>query len=268
MKYILVTDLDGTLLDQHERIHPDDLAILNHLPDDVVFIPASGRSLHSIKHMFSSNGFSPTTPFPFPVITLNGSMGYLPGELELFFHQLDAEIISNVLTIVKEYPEICFLFLDQKNAYMVNETMFGQLGERRYKFGALQFNDQIPLDHFAKIMCLSDDTKSLKRFQRRVSTLPATYAFSMETIFEITPPQVNKGSALRQILQVLGDAEIKILVAGDGENDIDMLRIADINFTSSESPEKIKKEAMVIFEQGKGLLRCMLDQVDHSRNSQ
>ena len=260
MKRIIVTDLDGTLLDEHERIHSIDIDILQEIPDDVIFIPASGRALSSIKHVFISNHCNLPEPFPFPVISLNGAMGFLPGEKTAFYHPLPNDLINEVLQQTDKYRQICFLFLDKQKAVMVNPTQFGMLGEIRYHFGSVPYQPGIPLKDIAKIMCLSDDREALQEYEHSVNHLDCSTAFSMDTIFEITPTGVNKGSGLMDLLSRLGlDDRFSIFGAGDGGNDLEMLECANVRFASDQSPEYIRNRADRIYPYGSDLLNLMLN---------
>lgn len=78
-KPIICFDLDGTLFDSQGRIHTRDLSILTS--ESVFnFIIATGRSLQSVRAVFTKNGLFTDVRIPFPLVLQNGSVIYKHNE--------------------------------------------------------------------------------------------------------------------------------------------------------------------------------------------
>ena len=69
---IICLDFDGTLVDKQGYIHPQDVEILS-APGDAIFVPATGRPLHSVRKVFARNGLFTGQPIPLPLILDNGA---------------------------------------------------------------------------------------------------------------------------------------------------------------------------------------------------
>jgi Cof subfamily protein (haloacid dehalogenase superfamily) len=239
---VVCLDLDGTLLDAQERIHPQDVRMLqdNH---DVIFIPATGRSLDSTKRVFACNGLFEGTALPFPLILLNGSLLYGFEEQLLAYQAFAPDTQRQLLQRLYSQPEVCFLLLGLERNYLLSPTPFGIAACLRYQFLYEQVNDSsqvhIPI---SKVMCFSEKPDALAQIAQEFATLPVEGAFSMETIFELTPPGIDKGSGLRILLQRLDLSPATILAAGDGGNDLNMLNQADISITTATASSILREQ--------------------------
>lgn len=77
-KTLYVTDLDGTLLNKQERIHPESIRIINHLIEQgMAFTYATARSLSSASIV--TQGLSANIP----VIVYNGAFILNPATGEI-----------------------------------------------------------------------------------------------------------------------------------------------------------------------------------------
>lgn len=65
-------------------------------------------------------------------------------------------------------------------------------------------------------------------------------------ILEIVPPGSSKGSGVKILLDHLGVSPKEIMAIGDGENDVEMLKLASLGVALSNGSEKAKAVADVI----------------------
>jgi len=83
---IICFDLDGTLINAHGMIHPADIEILATHRGSLL-VPATGRTISSVRQLFEKNGLFIGQPLPFPLILQNGAALYSEGEhLLAHFH--------------------------------------------------------------------------------------------------------------------------------------------------------------------------------------
>jgi hydroxymethylpyrimidine pyrophosphatase-like HAD family hydrolase len=84
-------------------------------------------------------------------------------------------------------------------------------------------------------------------------------AFSLPTVYELTPTGIDKGYMLIDLLTDMGLQTAKIVVAGDGENDISLFNVADMSFCPEDSIEIVKAISNVAINVAQtGLLAPML----------
>ena len=111
-------------------------------------------------------------------------------------------------------------------------------------------------------MCISPFPNLLDRLAKPLKSLPVESAFSMSTILEITPKEVNKGSGLQKLLHMLQQETVTIYAAGDGENDLPMFQLAKRSFAPDQASETVKRVAsQVINVRLNGLLEPILDSI-------
>jgi hydroxymethylpyrimidine pyrophosphatase-like HAD family hydrolase len=91
------------------------------------------------------------------------------------------------------------------------------------------------------------------------SSLPVEGAYSMETIFELTPPGIDKSSGLHRLLKRLDLSPKSILAAGDGDNDLSLLKQADVSFTTFAAPVAVRTQADYLIEpSSQGIIQPLL----------
>jgi hydroxymethylpyrimidine pyrophosphatase-like HAD family hydrolase len=148
-------DLDGTLFNKQGQIHPRDREILADPPGEVLLVPATGRPLTSVKRTFARNGLYAQQPLPFPLVLQNGAALYLPGEILVAHFPFDAEIQSRLIQEVRGFPEVTFLFMDQREVYILYPHPFGLEAIERWDFPSQPFEHASREAAFSKLMCLS-----------------------------------------------------------------------------------------------------------------
>lgn len=59
----------------------------------------------------------------------------------------------------------------------------------------------------------------------------------------VLPRGVNKGTGLKQYLKLIGINNAFIIAFGDGENDLDLFKVADVRIAVANATEELKREA-------------------------
>jgi Cof subfamily protein (haloacid dehalogenase superfamily) len=238
---IICFDLDGTLLNGEEKIHSADIAQLKNGNDQ--FVIATGRSLQSVKVTLARNGLFANQLIPFPLVLQNGAMVCLANEVIFSYSSINNDLLDEIARISLIFPEVTFLFHASDQIFMTNPGPFGIAAAQRYDFETKLLDESTKSIPIGKVMCISDNPSLLISVSHAIAHLPAEFAFSMPTIFEITAPGVNKGSGLKTLLEVINPQKAPIIVAGDGENDISMFPLGDIAFAPDTAPGWIKEKA-------------------------
>ena len=257
---IICFDLDGTLVDDLGKIHPDDIAILKTIPEDVVFIPASGRSLDSVKRIFNKNGLFDQEKFPFPLILQNGSLVYGAGEQLLGYFPFPEKIQAQLVEMAKKNDDICYLFMADKYIHRLWDHPDGITAIEKYDFKVDQFPTTTDHNIYSKVMCLASDHELLLSVAKACRNIQIEGVFSMPTIFEITPFSINKGTGLKYYLESAGIQNSIIIAAGNDQNDLDILRLADQSFVpvGSNAASTIK-DCIIVNPSQTGILSSMMN---------
>lgn len=256
---ILSFDLDGTLVDRHGRIHPNDIALLESAQPPAVLVPATGRSLGALRRTFNHNGLFMGRQIACPLVLQNGSLLLSADETPLAYFPFEPDLQERLIDRAFQKPDITFLFLSANQVHLLWPNPFGVQAADQYEFSVTPFTARSRGAAFSKIMCLSNCAAALAEIAAWAGGLPVEGAYSMPTIFEITPQGTDKGSGLRRLLAALGLNGRTIVAAGDGENDLPLLRRAAVACAPTTAPEAIRRRARHVIDVSReGLLAPML----------
>lgn len=256
---VICFDFDGTLVDRDGRIHPNDVEILKH-ENRVVFVPATGRPLHAVRRAFERNGLDFESTIPFPMILQNGAVVYRPNE-ELFAQKpFPAAKQAKIIEISQRHPQVCCLLFSLHQLEMMWPNAHGLKMVERFDLDVQPFQEAN--QQYTKITFISDAQAAIIPVAEEISPLSVESAFSLPTVYELTPTGIDKGHMLIDLLTGMGLQTTKIVVAGDGENDLSLFSVADMSFCPKESVTAVKEKAdSTINVAQTGLLAPMLAHV-------
>lgn len=242
--YIIITDLDGTLLTSKKQISSVDLNAINEFVDGGgEFAVATGRVYESALPYINK------LPVTIPCIMYNGGMIYdtinneilwksmLPDEsLEYLkeildeFSYLGAEILINKEIYIPQYNDI----LRQK-MIMENVTAIECKPE------------EIPAG-WIKVLFTLEEHKfpEVTEFIKSKCYNGVSFVESFGCYYEMLPLGVSKGSAITKLLEIRHINNKKIVCIGDYNNDIEMIKTADIGVCVSNSPKEVKDSSDLI----------------------
>lgn len=220
---VVVSDLDGTLLNKEHQISPKTRDVLHRLSEQgVKFVFATGRHYEDVELIRSQLGID------MYLITSNGARVHdMNGNL-IIEHNIAPELVTPVLDyrhhfegvavgnvyhnsdwyIEQELQELLDFHADSGFTYTVsNFDHIPKNGVQKIFFVARQHEDLLPL---------SDSLE-----QRFGSRLSLTY--SLPECFEIMAAGVSKATALEEVLKLKGFEFKDAIAFGDGLNDREML---------------------------------------------
>lgn len=241
LKPVLSFDVDGTLVDPQDQLHPADLAILANPPEGAILVPNTGRPLQALKRLFRKHGiYSNGTPVPFPMVLQNGGVFYRPGEELIGAEFFDLDTQNQILAILADYPQVTTLLTAEDDIYAMHPTPFAEQASHRFDFRTLPFEQWNPSMPLVKLMIISDRLDEMQELLRRSQGLRAVVTSSMPIIIEYNPQGVDKATGLKRLLNELQIDGAPIYVAGDGGNDRSVLAAADYSFAPATCPEEIQ----------------------------
>jgi Cof subfamily protein (haloacid dehalogenase superfamily) len=261
--------MDGTLLDPCGQIHPKDIRLLSNVSLAPRLIPATGRPLESVRRTFARNGLYIDEKLPFALVLQNGSLLYAANEARLAYYPFDPSVQVELIQLARQFKHVMFLFLGSNDIHVLWPNSFGMKAAEKFEFTVQAFSTHSNKSQFSKIMCISPFPNLLDRLAKPLKSLPVESAFSMSTILEITPKEVNKGSGLQKLLHMLQQVTGTIYAAGDGENDLPMFQLARRSFAPDQASETVKRIAsQVINVRLNGLLEPILDSIAQDPSSE
>jgi Cof subfamily protein (haloacid dehalogenase superfamily) len=261
---LVVTDMDGTLLDDDKRV-PDGLwEVLARLRErGVLFSPASGRQYATLAREFAEVADGMV------FIAENGTYVVRDGE-ELSSDPLAPGVVREVVAAVRRLAaggvDVGAVVCGKRSAYVerADEAFLAEV--RRYYLRCQVVEDVAAVD---------DDVIKVALFDfgpAEESTAPALASFakthqvvvSGEHWVDVMNRTANKGAALRRLQHDLGITPAQTLVFGDYLNDLEMLDAADWSFAMANAHPEVVRRArhLAPSNNDNGVLRTVVRLLD------
>tara|TARA_B100000579_G_scaffold262594_1_gene216370 strand:+ start:3311 stop:4114 length:804 start_codon:yes stop_codon:yes gene_type:complete len=231
-KYWIVTDLDGTLMDDNYDISPA-ISTLNLLAElGIPVIPCTSKTASEVRHFREINGLFD------PFIVENGAAIYgsyenssLEWELVLGESYDNLRIILNKISKIVNYNLTPLNDLD--NFQIFELTGLSDQGitralDRQWSVPFLNPPDEI-FDNI-KLICESYNV----------------HVFKGNRMSHLLSNKSHKGEAVNKLKTFLNNKDVKVIALGDSQNDIPLLDYADISIVvpGKQGPNKYLKNGI------------------------
>lgn len=248
MRTLYVSDLDGTLLRSDETISEYTCQVVNMLvKKGMIFSYATARSYHTAQKV--TQGLNAQIP----IIIYNGTMikDNQTGKILLshFFDQGVHELIDDL--IVHHIYPIVYSILDgeEKFSYVEGKCSQGTMHFIQSRKGDIRSNPVNHINDLYKgnkfyITCIDDKDKLeplYHKYKDRFRCLFQKDFYSGEQWLEFLPREASKSNAIMKLKDYLQCD--KVIVFGDGKNDIDMFEKADECYAVENAVEELKEIA-------------------------
>ncbi len=248
MGNLYVSDLDGTLLRSNEVTSEYTNQVINSLVSKgMLFSYATARSLITAKKV--TKGINAKIP----LIVYNGAFVFDNiTEKILIANYFDNSVHSILDDLFHHgvYP-IVYAYINGKEKFsfvreLCTKGMDMFLASRK---GDIRTNEVKVLSELKEgnifyITCI-DTPEKLKplynKYKDKYHCVYQTDIYTNEQWLEIMPLEASKSNAIKQLRAML-DCE-KLIVFGDGKNDIDMFQMADESYAVANAHEELKKHA-------------------------
>lgn len=232
MEQLVVTDLDGSFWGPDLRCHPSALAAVDTLrANDVPLLIATGRREGSARAGLEANGIQS------PAVLLNGALGIdLPTGVRFHSHPFNTADAEHVVAALDSVDLSPVLYTDDSKVRTGRNVSTN--ADHRGGLSA----DRIVEDPFATARArkvLSFSMLGLPREQiepaaAALADVNADFLLYEDHLYagfwsmHIQPVAVTKWGGIQSYLAHSGLRPERIIVIGDGTNDVDMLRNADV----------------------------------------
>lgn len=248
MNNLYVSDLDGTLLRSNEVTSEYTNQVINSLVDQgMIFSYATARSLITAKKV--TKGIKAKIP----LIVYNGAfvIDNVTEEI-LVANYFDDSVYSVLEELFRSgvYPIVYahikgkekFSFVPQLCTKGMKTFLESRKGDIRTN--AVNSLSELKQGNIFYITCIDEPEKLRPLYDKYKDKYHCVYQrdiYTNEQWLEIMSLEASKANAIKQ-LQGMLDCE-KLVVFGDGKNDIDMFQIADESYAVANAHEDLKRYA-------------------------
>ena len=255
-KTLYVTDLDGTLLNKQERIHPESIRIINHLIEQgMAFTYATARSLSSASIV--TQGLSTNIP----VIVYNGAFMINPATREILsresFCPEEMRRVTDILSRLDISP-LVYSFVEgaEKVSWIISRENEGirryldnRKGDRRLR--PVTSTEELYQGDMFYFTCIGEqqDMKPVYDIFSKDARFRCTLQqelYRPEYWCEIMPAKATKAEAIRKLKEIWGCG--RVVSFGDAINDIPMFEISDECYAVENAVEELKAIADGVIE--------------------
>lgn len=223
--YLICTDIDGTFVDNGGGLIEKNLAaILKFIDGGGLFTVSTGRSARYIEEKYGESLKTNTY-----LVCLNGTMIFdRENKKVIYSAHMKKEAVRDIEKYAAKAERRCFHTL---------ATSYEELSK-------------IPEDEeIQKIVFVSkteEETQALrKELEARYGDI-CEFCRSWPTGLEMLPSGINKGECIRKIRALLGEKVKKVIAVGDFENDLSMIKEADIGVATGNAQEAVRAAADIV----------------------
>ncbi len=242
---MVVTDLDGTLLDGNGKITPDSIEVIKLIKSsDLHFGIASGRSIKVIERMAEEYKISEYIDF---IIGTNGVELSEEGILEYAeYNYLEREIILEIYNRFCEY-DATFIVHDKDVIITNKENKYTEMEKYMNNYRQevrADFKDAIIKNH-PRLMIVGEPDK-LREIELEMEKEDENkYHFFKSYIYflEVVTKNISKGSMLLKYCAHKGIDPLKVMALGDNNNDLEMIKNTGYGIAMGNATEDLKKSA-------------------------
>lgn len=237
---VVVSDLDGTLLNPQHRISDYTKSIFQELHNQgYLIVVATGR------HHLDAMAIIEKLEIPVYLVSSNGARIHSPNKEELFAFNLDSDVVKAALNVEID-PEITVV-LFKENIWQTNkwnEKLNSFQEELKYH---PELVDYKTLEDFAaiKIFFSCSDHEKLVKLKDDIlanSSEHLHHAFSLPTCLEFMDKSIDKAVSIERVLEIEGFTLQEAVAFGDGYNDVQMLSVSGKGLIMGNAPDSLKEE--------------------------
>jgi Cof subfamily protein (haloacid dehalogenase superfamily) len=240
---LLVSDLDGTLIDHSLTLDPAMVTALREAPARGLFVTlATGRMPEAAER------YSAALDIRTPVIFYNGALIRHPETgHELLRLLLPRGVLRRAWDVIAHAPVHPLFFRDDRlycvdrtppvREYCEEEGLRVHVVEDPAAFlseGA--FVKSLLIGHPDALDVVRSGLEEAVAGMARVMRTRSNY-------LELIPPTASKGLALARLAEYLEVPLARVIAVGDQENDVDMLRAAGLGIAMPHAPEAVRQAA-------------------------
>lgn len=241
--YILVSDMDGTLIGSDRKVSDKNLEAIKYFTDrGGMFTVATGRMLQSVEEFISE------LHIKCPTMLHNGAKIFDFRNRETYVeHFIEEERKEAIRKAYEMMPNIGIEIFANEVVYVYRSC---NLTERykRHNFNVVyEMPDNIWKEKWTKVLLIGEKEELDEAEKLYKNKLDNGNAFrSGACYFDIVANNISKGRALKELVETLSIDPTKVIAVGDNMNDIEMIKEAEYGFCVENGLDVVKEAASYI----------------------
>ncbi len=238
---VFVFDLDGTLLDDEEKLGEENREVVLRVAKENLVILASGRMLKSILK-FSMENFKRE----FPTIAYNGSMVYIPGSGVVWNDSIPPITASKVIDELRRLKVHRQAYVDDELLAEEDNDLIKAYAEHSgVDYRIVEDLKEVVEKHGSTKILAIDEPDFLDEIAETLrGKFPELEIFkSFPTYLDFVKRGVDKARALKILANLLRFDLKDVIAFGDNDNDAPLLKIAGFGIAMGNATPKTKEVA-------------------------
>ncbi|MFA7636257.1 MAG: HAD family hydrolase [Monoglobales bacterium] len=231
---LLISDIDGTLIGHSWEISKENIQAATYFMENGGFFSyATGRQTHVAQKIIDQ--LKPNAP----VICYNGAAIYdYLDKKYLWSAPLENDIAHIITDIAENCPNVNIEINTADYIYVLKQSAssFPRYQRLVPLFKIVDSVNEVPLPWLKIVFVMESDYMPVVRSYVESQPYYKDFQFgqSASFLYELLSFGINKGSALPHLVKNLGHIN-KTIAVGDNENDIELLRAADVGYAVADA---------------------------------
>ncbi len=243
---LICTDLDGTLLRKDKSISPDNIKAIEFFKKNGgLFTFVTGRVPKTVEDICRI--VKPNAPFGY----INGGGVYdYAGKKVKWIKTLDKKVTELIEYIDVMLPSVGILVNTNDNIYFSKDNSVMKKYREERNLDNITCDYHLVKEPIIKIVFAENDESVMLKLGELLKKhhLAAAFSFvrSETNLYEIVSKGISKATALSKIVELCNVDMKKTIAIGDYDNDIDMVRCAEIGVAVSNASDNLKNAARYV----------------------
>lgn len=238
--YLLVSDMDGTLLNSKGKLSEENRKAIDYFVENGgKFTLATGRMVASVRRFIDKISTN------LPIVLYNGTKIYDYNEEKTIYEEFLEEERKETIKKIKELHSNfgIELYIDE-TVYIYQDSRFTQ---RFSKLGydiVFEVDDEVWKKRWTKVLILGEK-EELNELEEKFIELFGSGPIirSGDNYLEMVPYNNSKGQALKQLIEIHNLHNHTVITVGDNMNDVELLEVAHHGFAVKNGNERLIKVA-------------------------
>ncbi|MBU1567209.1 MAG: Cof-type HAD-IIB family hydrolase [Proteobacteria bacterium] len=270
-KRLFITDLDGTLLNDHRQIAPENLAALTRMRRAGITVAlATGRSNYSLAMLMEKLGYDgPESVLPVDYIIFSTGAGVMdyPGGRIMRSVSLALEDVLSISSVLEQLgldymahmpvPDTAHFLYSQH--HQENPDFLRRLDIYKSYAAPLTPAALAAFGGATEVLCIvpgecgHEIAARLTEIFKQFSVIKATSPLDGKSLWiEIFAPAVSKSQAARWLVEELSIKPEMVCAVGNDYNDEDLLHWAGESFVVANSPQVLQTQFQTVASNNHG----------------